>query len=64
MRFADAAHWEAFSRSTGQRAMWAMVPEGERPAVRAEAARRLAAAATDDGSIVLTQSVRYTVGSA
>jgi ubiquinone/menaquinone biosynthesis C-methylase UbiE len=64
VRFADAAHWEAFSWSTGQRAMWAMVPEGERSAVRAEAGRRLAAAAADDGSIVLTQRVRYTVGSA
>ncbi len=37
VRFADAAHWEAFSRSTGQRAMWAMVPDDERAAVRDEA---------------------------
>ena len=60
--FRDTAHWREFSMSTGQRGMWAMVPDGERPAVRAEAERRLAAAADEDGRIVLRQQVRYTVG--
>lgn len=62
VRLADAEHWERFSRSTGQRAMWAMVPDDEQPALRAEAARRLRGARQDDGSLVLHQDVRYTVG--
>lgn len=62
VRFRDADHWAAFSMSTGQRAMWAAVPEAERAGVRAEAARRLAAATTTDGDIELTQQVRYTLG--
>ena len=64
VRFADAAHWEAFSRSTGQRAMWGLVPDGELAAVREEAARRLQAAVGADGEIVLSQRVRYTLGTA
>ena len=62
VRFADAEHWEAFSRSTGQRAMWAAIPEGEVEGVRAEAGRRLRPATGADGAIVLTQQVRYTIG--
>lgn len=62
--FQDAEHWFAFSNSTGQRAMWALVPEAERPAVRAETARRLAAAADVTGRLRLTQQVRYTVATA
>jgi SAM-dependent methyltransferase len=64
VRFADAAHWEAFSRSTGQRAMWGLVPDAELADVREEAARRLQPAVRDDGDIVLTQRVRYTLGTA
>jgi ubiquinone/menaquinone biosynthesis C-methylase UbiE len=62
VRFRDADHWAAFSMSTGQRAMWAAVPEAERAGVREEAVRRLAAAATADGDLELTQEVRYTLG--
>lgn len=62
VHFADADHWQAFSMSTGQRAMWRAVPEAERPAVRAEAERRLAAAAHPAGGLVLHQQVRYTLG--
>lgn len=62
VHFADADHWQAFSLSTGQRAMWRAVPEAERPAVRAEAERRLAPAAHPAGGYVLRQQVRYTLG--
>lgn len=63
VRFRDADHWWAFTLSTGQRAMWVAVPEATRPAVHAEAVRRLAPAQQPDGSYVLHQQVRYTVGS-
>ncbi len=63
VRFEDVDHWVAFSHSTGQRAMWALVPDDERAAVRDEAARRLQAAASPDGGLVVSQQVRYTVGS-
>lgn len=62
VRFADTDQWQAFSMSTGQRAMWRAVPESEHPAVRAEAARRLAAAAHPGGGFVVHQQVRYTLG--
>jgi ubiquinone/menaquinone biosynthesis C-methylase UbiE len=62
VHFADADQWQAFSMSTGQRAMWRAVPEAERPAVRAEAERRLAAAAHPTGGFVMHQQVRYTLG--
>jgi ubiquinone/menaquinone biosynthesis C-methylase UbiE len=61
VRFADADQWHAFTWSTGQRAMWLAIPEHERPAVRAEAERRLAENADPDGSITVTQSVRHTL---
>ncbi len=63
VHFADADQWYAFTLSTGQRAMWAAVPEEERPNVRAEAERRLAAAAVPSGGFVLHQQVRYTLAS-
>ena len=62
VHFADADQWQAFSMSTGQRAMWRAVPEAERPAVRAEAERRLAAAAHPSGGFVMHQQIRYTLG--
>ena len=62
VHFADADQWQAFSMSTGQRAMWGAVPESERPAVRAEAERRLSAGAHPSGGFVLHQQVRYTLG--
>jgi ubiquinone/menaquinone biosynthesis C-methylase UbiE len=62
VRFEDADHWEAFSRSTGQRAMWTAVPEPAVAGVRAEAHRRVEQAARADAGIVLHQQVRYTLG--
>jgi hypothetical protein len=62
VHFADADHWQAFSMSTGQRAMWRAVPEAERPAVRADAERRLTAAAHPSGGFLMHQQIRYTLG--
>jgi len=62
IRFADADQWYAFSMSHGQRAIWALVPESERVAVRTEAERRLAPAADPGGGYVVHQQVRYTLG--
>jgi trans-aconitate methyltransferase len=52
--FADVAAWERFSRTTGQRAMWAGVPEDELDDVRRRAGEIL------DGQLVW--EIRYTVG--
>ena len=61
-RFEDPEHWHRFSMSVGQRAMWAAVPEADRPSVRDEAFSLLRAAAAPDGSVTLWQDVRYTLG--
>ncbi len=62
VRFADADHWHRFSLSTGQRAMWQLVPVPERPRLRHRAEELLATAAATGGGHVLRQQVRYTVG--
>jgi ubiquinone/menaquinone biosynthesis C-methylase UbiE len=59
--FADAATWRAFSMGTGQRGMWARVPEEERPRIFGEATTLLEQARDVSGEIVLRQEVRYTV---
>lgn len=62
VRIADADQWERFSLSTGQRRMWELVPEDERPALRAAAGRLLETARPDpDGPIELSQVVRCTL---
>jgi hypothetical protein len=63
VHFADAEQWEAFSWSTGQRAMWLAIPESERPDVRARALALLAEQAGPAGPITFQQSVRHTIGS-
>lgn len=63
VHFTDPEHWYRFSMSVGQRAFWAAVPEGQRPAIKAEAQRRLVDLAADDGSLRFDQDVRYTLGS-
>lgn len=62
VRFADASQWEAFSWTTGQRAMWMAVPEDARPALREAAFDLLATRAAADGSITLQQGIRHTLG--
>ncbi|QIM20431.1 methyltransferase domain-containing protein [Phycicoccus sp. HDW14] len=64
VRFGDAAGWERFSRATGQRAMWASLPENEIDGVRARAAAHLEGARDADGRVVVWQDVRYTWGTA
>jgi ubiquinone/menaquinone biosynthesis C-methylase UbiE len=59
--FRDAAHWEAWSRSHGQRRMWDAVPEDRHREVRAEVARILEGARDDTGRITLRQQIRYTL---
>jgi hypothetical protein len=41
--------------------MWLAIPEDERPAVRAEAERRLLVHAAADGSVTFDQAVRHTL---
>lgn len=62
VRFNDAEHWQAFSMSTAQRAMWAAVPSDRREEVRREAERRLEPARQPDGSFLVTQRVCHTTG--
>jgi ubiquinone/menaquinone biosynthesis C-methylase UbiE len=58
--FDDPAHWRAWSRSHGQRAMWDAVPATHIDQVMAAAAERLTAAAGRDGRTSLTQHIRLT----
>jgi ubiquinone/menaquinone biosynthesis C-methylase UbiE len=64
VRFGDAAGWERFSRATGQRAMWASLPDTEIDGVRERAAAHLEGARDDEGRVVVWQDVRYTWGTA
>ena len=62
VRFNSPSHWFDFSWSVGARQMWLLVPEADRPAVRAEGERRLCEIAEPDGSILTFQGVRHTLG--
>ena len=62
VRFEGPEHWQRFSMSVGQRAMWGAVPEADRPAVRDAAFALLRDAADPDGSITVWQDVRLTRG--
>lgn len=61
-RFDDADQWYRWTRSQGQRRMWDLVPESERPDVIAEAALRLEATRDDSGRMGFDQVIRYTFG--
>jgi SAM-dependent methyltransferase len=58
----DVDGWKAFSMSTGQRAMWAMVPAEERDGLEARAAEILDDARDESGRVVVWQDMRYTLG--
>ncbi len=58
----DVDGWKAFSLSTGQRAMWAMVPSEERDNLEAAAAEILDDARDESGRVVVWQDMRYTLG--
>lgn len=62
VRFASAEKWYEFSWSVGQRMMWLAVPDDQRADVKAEALRRFAAYAGDEGSVVFSQEIRHTLG--
>ena len=62
VRFGDVAGWQRFSRSTGQRAVWARIPPDEVPGVVARAGEHLEDARDDDGKVVVWQDIRYTLG--
>ncbi len=62
VRFADADQWEAFTWSTGQRAMWLSIPEDQRGRVRDDARAILGTHAGPDGSVTFRQPVRHTLG--
>lgn len=64
VRFDTADHWHRWTMSTGQRAMWEMVPEAERAAVQASAYRLLddTRQHNADHRIGFDQKVRYTLG--
>jgi ubiquinone/menaquinone biosynthesis C-methylase UbiE len=61
VNFRDADQWREWSWSHGQRAMWEHVPEDQRDDLLATAAVVLEAARTNNGSIQLSQRVRYTI---
>ncbi|HYN66329.1 MAG TPA: class I SAM-dependent methyltransferase [Ornithinibacter sp.] len=58
----DVDGWKAFSMSTGQRAMWALVPAHERDALEARAGELLEDARDEAGRVVVWQDMRYTIG--
>ncbi|MGC4111614.1 MAG: class I SAM-dependent methyltransferase [Nocardioides sp.] len=60
--FDDAAQWRRFSMSTGQRAFWRFIPEGQHDELMAKASATLQDARDSEGHIALTQDIRYTLG--
>lgn len=62
VRFISPDHWYRFSWSVGMRQMWLLVPESELAAVRMEAENRLNELVEADGSIVIYQEIRHTLG--
>ena len=62
VRFGTLERWEAFSRGTGQRAMWAGVPAEEVDALRGRVAQHFEGARNAQGEIEVWQDIRYTVG--
>ena len=62
VRFGDVDGWERFSRSTGQRAVWARIPPEEVAGVVSRAGAVLEGARDESGRVVVWQDIRYTVG--
>ena len=62
VRFISPNHWYDFSWSVGMRQMWLLVPLSELASVRMEAEERLNKLAETDGSIIVYQEVRHTLG--
>ncbi|MFL6105702.1 MAG: class I SAM-dependent methyltransferase [Marmoricola sp.] len=63
IEFADAQHWQHFSMSTGQRAMWMRMPEDDKPKVLARAEEILEPTRpAPDQPCRLEWQMRYTLG--
>lgn len=62
IEFPDAAAWQRFSMSTGQREMWRCVPEDHRPELLERAADILEKTREDGGPCRLVWQMRYTLG--
>ncbi|WP_344131182.1 hypothetical protein [Pedococcus bigeumensis] len=58
----DVAGWERFSRATGQRAVWSRVPAADVAGLVERAGEHLEGARDEDGSVVVWQDIRYTLG--
>ncbi|GAB3735378.1 methyltransferase domain-containing protein [Amycolatopsis oliviviridis] len=61
VKFADPGHWIDWSWSQGQRMFWELVPEDRLDAVRRAVLAELEPLREPDGSVVLAQTVRYTL---
>ena len=61
VKFESMDHWYNFSWSTGQRNMWLLVPEEERPMLRTKAESYLQNYIQSDGSIIFNQNIRHTL---
>lgn len=61
VRFADPQQWTDWSLSHGQRFFWELIPEERLDDVRATVLARLETLREPDGSLLLSQTVRYTV---
>ncbi len=58
----DVQQWRVWTSSHGQHAMWSAVPEDRIKDVLATAAERLEQCRDSNGTITLSQEVRYTLG--
>jgi len=61
LEFPDGETWHRFSMATGQRAMWANIPDEDKPGV-VERAAAILAATTPGGPGRLVWQMRYTLG--
>ncbi|WP_410657207.1 class I SAM-dependent methyltransferase [Amycolatopsis sp. lyj-112] len=61
VRFVDPGQWITWSWSHGQRMFWELIPDDRQDAVRQAVLAELEPLREPDGSVVLTQNVRYTV---
>ncbi|KZB79726.1 class I SAM-dependent methyltransferase [Amycolatopsis regifaucium] len=61
VKFADPSRWITWSWSHGQRMFWELVPEDRLDTVRRAVLAELEPLREPDGSVVLAQTVRYTI---
>lgn len=61
-RFADAAHWQRWSLSVGQRQFWDAIPEDRRPEVEEVSFAAVERCRKPDGRLGFDQEIRYTLG--